>query len=252
MCAGGPPAVAELKRRRENGARKGIFLYLGTVLQQFCPDRAVHWKMKNMRENPSMDGDAGHCETSCFSSFIRGIENGNPPTASNFMRLSHLSPDNAIKLTEVLKYPMCLAAPRPAAPAEAAPPVPSPAAAVVSATAKKELVQAKRREDELTVRLAAMEAELTTLRNSHGGAQDQIAELSDRLMVHSLLPALHPLLVECLNNNTCNTCVVNNCAALSSLIMDQHFAHHSYWSLETSSCQNSAAHRNVHCTWAGK
>ena len=91
-------------------------------------------------------------------------------------------------MTEIQKYPLFFAAPRPAALPEAAPPVPSPATAVVSATAKKELVQAKRREDELTVRLAAMEAELTTLRSSHGGAQDQIAELSDRLMVRPLLP----------------------------------------------------------------
>ena len=71
----------------------------------------------------------------------------------------------------------------PRAAAEAPAPVPA-AAAVVP---KKELVQAKRREDELTVRLAAMEAELATLRGSHGNAQGQIAEVNERLVVRILL-----------------------------------------------------------------
>ena len=56
---------------------------------------------------------------------------------------------------------------------------------LVPASAKKELAHAKRREDQLTVRLAAMEAELATLRGSHGNAQGQIAEISERLVVRS-------------------------------------------------------------------
>ena len=74
---------------------------------------------------------------------------------------------------------------------------------LVPATVKKELTQAKRREDELTVRLAAMEAELATLRGSHGNAQGQIAEISERLVVRPTAAFPSPTLVHLTPPNPC-------------------------------------------------
>lgn len=139
-----------------------------------------------------MEDNAGQCRACCSFTLITERREGSIGSCWSVWLLQ-MSQKATPKTHRGAEHSLCPAAPRPAAPAEAAPAVPSPAAAVVSATAKKELVQAKRREEELTVRLAAIEAELTTLRSSHGGAQDQIAELSDRLMVHPLsLLFIHP------------------------------------------------------------
>ena len=72
-----------------------------------------------------------------------------------------------------------------AVPSRAAAPPAAPAAAAAPAApaAKQELVHARRREDELSTRLAAMEAELGAARTSRTDLLEQLAELTQRLQV---------------------------------------------------------------------